>query len=1048
MPSFSKSLTVALFIPLMLLSIGSSLYGVFGPSPKVQALASDYGVSFASNRPVLDPSDIEVRWIHASRIEVTFLAAPDNKIIFIPAAPLGDNLISNKFHDRLGNDEGKVLFKAPGYNDCGDEGASIYFDFKEDGGYYQNLNSEFASADTIAFQFLQSASADCQSIGLSDVALLDPAKSNDWFVWVSPTQIQTVDGLSMGQFTQDTTNPLYFVRDSEASSDCKDKLLLDTASNTVRLFELAQDFGGNNNGTDPPPEANAGSGCEMRENGGIPTSNVPWGVSGTATEPAAGTFPTEGGVADDGGCEVLGGAFSFVLCPLLKISDEGFKWLDARIVSALNVNSAYYDNEGVRGAWANLRNIAYILLIPILLVMVIGTALGFSFVDAYTVKRALPRLLVAIIFIALSFDIARLLIELSNVVGKGTAGLLASPFGGVDNLSLDNLFLQGQGNGNAAVDGIVSVGSSAAFASGAIVAGVIASATTGFGIWALAITIGLAVLSMIVVFAILTLREMLIIFLLIMAPVAILAWIFPGNDKLWKIWWQAFSKMLIFFPLIMGIIISGRAFARIIEDSGSSEGLVVTTIIKLIAFVGPYFFIPAAFKFAGGALGNLAGMVNNKSKGIFDRGKKLRGGVMKSKLESIDKGQGIDPDSILGRTELGKSINKRRKDIRDQISAVKNDGMARGLFSRKAGDARRAASIRQKDEERKHAEQDPTLIRESRNDNFDEAYIQVHEGKSDEEILKHLSKSANYSETGAIAAIAQARSMYGRYSHGALATVLMGKVGSNTSYTGGEDQLLEDIIRVGHGDEGYMMSMLGEARSTAASKGLFHLSGGSFGEDAAMLQAKLKLRAGGTMSKDISFVNETTGETETIAGTAGMDETSLNSLINTRKQEKARDGMQSWDFARIHPTAAKQLASSLHGEVQRLSSDAFQESDPNERQRKMRALGQKIAQVKSINASVSQSSSNEVKTIFADALDNASGEQATLSVGGDSYGSLNHLMSSVDQMSRSTASGDRTTGSTDYESVTGGFKSTSYSPYDGMSAAQQQAEIQRQKGGG
>lgn len=48
------------------------------------------------------------------------------------------------------------------------------------------------------------------------------------------------------------------------------------------------------------------------------------------------------------------------------------------------------------------------------------------------------------------------------------------------------------------------------------------------------------------------------------------------------------------------------------------------TLLILTAYIAPFLFIPAVFRFAGGILGNLSGMVNNRAKGMFDRQRKYR----------------------------------------------------------------------------------------------------------------------------------------------------------------------------------------------------------------------------------------------------------------------------------------------------------------------------------------------------------------------------------------------------------------------------------------
>ncbi len=131
----------------------------------------------------------------------------------------------------------------------------------------------------------------------------------------------------------------------------------------------------------------------------------------TCTDPTA--------TADDNNsCEESAGDFSFILCPTLYALDAAIGALDGIVTGLLTIDFDRLEySDGLKNAWGAVRNLAYVILIPMLLLMVIGTALGFKFLDAYTVKRALPRLFVAVIFIALSWDFCRILINMSNDVG-------------------------------------------------------------------------------------------------------------------------------------------------------------------------------------------------------------------------------------------------------------------------------------------------------------------------------------------------------------------------------------------------------------------------------------------------------------------------------------------------------------------------------------------------------------------------------------------------------------------------------------------------------
>jgi MFS family permease len=326
---------------------------------------------------------------------------------------------------------------------------------------------------------------------------------------------------------------------------------------------------------------------------------------------------SEGAGETDEGCESNGGDLGWLFCPLVRLLDAGITEIDEQVNRLLEVPPKDYSKVQEKDpskenqlytAWKSMRNLAYIILIPVVLVMVIGTALGFDIISAYTVRKALPRLIAATLFIALSWEITTFLITFTNNVGSGILGLLTNAFG--DNV-IPTKFSEILNPGDAGVTFSLT-----ALAAGAYV--------TVLGTASIGILLSYAVVAFLAIFVgfvVLALRQVILLALTLIAPVAILAWIFPGNDKIWKLWWSSFSKLLLMFPLIAGLIAAGRIFAGV---ASITEGGIIGLLIKITAYIAPYFFIPATFKFAGGIFATISGMANDKSRGLFDRQKKYR----------------------------------------------------------------------------------------------------------------------------------------------------------------------------------------------------------------------------------------------------------------------------------------------------------------------------------------------------------------------------------------------------------------------------------------
>lgn len=313
-------------------------------------------------------------------------------------------------------------------------------------------------------------------------------------------------------------------------------------------------------------------------------------------------------------CEDVTGAWSWMICGLLRVTSNGLNAADDILNTMLRTPDEYIVSDAAEAAWVNFRNLAYILLVPALLIMVIGTALGFDFVSAYTVKKALPRMIAATIFIAFSYEIASFIISAVNTIGFGVQGFLAGA-AGQDEFNLANNF-PAPGGGPITLSWI-GLGAGIGGGIGYIAGG-------GFFVF-LGFLIA-AILALIGVLLLLGFRQIGIMVLAILAPLAIIAWIFPGNTKLWGLWRTTFLKLLLLYPIIMLAIGGGKLFASVIAgiDSGadlSASRGIANKLFILVAYIGPYFLIPRLFKTAGGAFANLAGMVNDREKGLIDRSK-------------------------------------------------------------------------------------------------------------------------------------------------------------------------------------------------------------------------------------------------------------------------------------------------------------------------------------------------------------------------------------------------------------------------------------------
>lgn len=333
-------------------------------------------------------------------------------------------------------------------------------------------------------------------------------------------------------------------------------------------------------------------------------------IAGQAGKAAVGGAGTSTPVGDS--CELDSGGFSlaWLMCPLLAAANDLVNGSDGNggLIGLFENQLSFNVNRdlGVVGggsnqvqtAWSLIKNIASIALIVIMLIMIFSQAVSAGPFDAYTVRKILPRLVAAVILMQLSWYIVAWIVDLVDDVGNSLADLLYAPFGGSKQLDLGHLLSHaGIGTGSAIAIDFVAI-------LGGIVLGLAALPTMLF----LAFS---AIVALFTALVVLIFRKIIIIFCLIFAPLAILAWILPGTQRYWKLWYDNFIKVLMMFPLVVGLVAAGHIFAYIVGTQGN--GTFLNLIFIMVGVFGPLFLLPKTFKWGGQAMSLAGGAMNNLS---------------------------------------------------------------------------------------------------------------------------------------------------------------------------------------------------------------------------------------------------------------------------------------------------------------------------------------------------------------------------------------------------------------------------------------------------
>ncbi len=169
--------------------------------------------------------------------------------------------------------------------------------------------------------------------------------------------------------------------------------------------------------------------------------------TGSEEDPANGNQcianPEDG--AEDDDCPVpKNQEFRWLYCPVFTSLGLLTNTIDSFINEYLSTGNMIYGSKnenGYKQAWQTFRNFGIALVIIAGLVMLVSEAFGLEFIDAYTVRKVLPRLLIAVVGISLSWELCKFLVTFFDTLGRAAGSIIYTSFGvGEDGIALWALF--------------------------------------------------------------------------------------------------------------------------------------------------------------------------------------------------------------------------------------------------------------------------------------------------------------------------------------------------------------------------------------------------------------------------------------------------------------------------------------------------------------------------------------------------------------------------------------------------------------------------------
>ncbi len=322
-------------------------------------------------------------------------------------------------------------------------------------------------------------------------------------------------------------------------------------------------------------------------------------------------------------CSVEGG-LGWIICPSTRWIANAMDSIYDVISEFLKVQPLQTTTNGpLYMAWDVARNLANICFIIGFLIIIYTQVTGGTSAN-YTIKKIMPRIVVAAVLVNTSYWICSLAVDASNILGYSVQDLF--------NIIRESLattpfqmrpFRWGEVAEAILSNGAIAVGTGAGLYSVFSVYGVIGS------LYLFLIVIVSVIMAALVALLVLAARQALITILVIVAPLAFVLYLLPNTEKWFAKWRDVFATMMFMFP-IFSVIFGGSqlAGAIIIQNAQYVNNGFATAIaiMGLAVQVAPLVLTPIIVKFSGSLLGRIAGMVNNPNKGLIDRTKKFAHG--------------------------------------------------------------------------------------------------------------------------------------------------------------------------------------------------------------------------------------------------------------------------------------------------------------------------------------------------------------------------------------------------------------------------------------
>lgn len=316
---------------------------------------------------------------------------------------------------------------------------------------------------------------------------------------------------------------------------------------------------------------------------------------------------------DKNTCAIDG--IGWLLCPvvnfLAQIIDHSwgilasFLEVDSSIVSTTNPDNN--ETGATYRAWQIVRNIANVVFAIVFLIIIFSQVTSFG-ISNYGIKKMLPKLIIAAILVNLSFYICQIAVDISNILGYSIKNI----FDNLTNTIADQQIFFNPYDDTQTGNGMLGIAGT-----------VLATAAGGVYVYAqigtlIPVLLGGIVAVLMILFMLIG-RQALVILLVVLSPLAFVAYLLPNTSKLFDKWKKLFMSLLLLFPIVALVLGASSMASSILSSTfqnATSEhnfGTVLGQIAAAAVAILPLFVVPGMLKKSLDGAGNIGGTLNKLS---------------------------------------------------------------------------------------------------------------------------------------------------------------------------------------------------------------------------------------------------------------------------------------------------------------------------------------------------------------------------------------------------------------------------------------------------